>query len=297
MYNFEPRHGAEDGSRCRLRKRSSSGARCRVPAQRRTDARLRSLLSGRRGPWPTLLMRQPYGRDIASTVVYAHPVWFARHGYHVAIQDVRGRGGSEGEFYPFRNEGARRRRDDCVAARRIRHRMGASACTASPTRARRNCWRQRSSRRACVHRSAHDGGGSLSRLVLSSRRAAACSSSLGWGIQMLREDARRKGCATPSDRLEAAWANIRSQAAHVPYATHPAIVDSGAAQLCARLVYASRARRVLDVDRTSARESIGFRFPRCTSRAGSTRILKARSPAILRCATVREQSSRARINI
>ena len=25
------------------------------------------------GPQPTLLMRQPYGRDIASTVVYAHP--------------------------------------------------------------------------------------------------------------------------------------------------------------------------------------------------------------------------------
>ena len=29
------------------------------------------------GPHPTLLMRQPYGRDIASTVTYAHPVWFA----------------------------------------------------------------------------------------------------------------------------------------------------------------------------------------------------------------------------
>jgi len=57
------------------------------------------------GPWPTLLMRQPYGRDIASTVVYAHPVWFARHGYHIVIQDVRGRGGSEGVFYPFRHEG------------------------------------------------------------------------------------------------------------------------------------------------------------------------------------------------
>ena len=56
------------------------------------------------GPHPTLLMRQPYGRDIASTVVYAHPVWFARHGYNVVIQDVRGRGDSEGEFYPFRNE-------------------------------------------------------------------------------------------------------------------------------------------------------------------------------------------------
>jgi putative CocE/NonD family hydrolase len=58
------------------------------------------------GPQPTLLMRQPYGRDIASTVVYAHPVWFARHGYNVVIQDVRGRGDSEGDFYPFRQEGA-----------------------------------------------------------------------------------------------------------------------------------------------------------------------------------------------
>ncbi len=56
------------------------------------------------GPNPTLLMRQPYGRDIASTVVYAHPVWFASHGYNVVIQDVRGRGDSTGGFYPFRNE-------------------------------------------------------------------------------------------------------------------------------------------------------------------------------------------------
>jgi putative CocE/NonD family hydrolase len=42
--------------------------------------------------------------------------WFARHGYNVVIQDVRGRGDSEGEFYPFRNEGARRRGDHRVAA-------------------------------------------------------------------------------------------------------------------------------------------------------------------------------------
>src|ERR1700755_3460088 len=57
------------------------------------------------GPQPTLLMRQPYGRDIASTVVYAHPAWFARRGYNVVIQDVRGRGTSTGDFYPFRHEG------------------------------------------------------------------------------------------------------------------------------------------------------------------------------------------------
>jgi predicted acyl esterase len=48
------------------------------------------------GPFPVLLMRQPYGRAIASTVVYAHPRWYASHGYIVVIQDVRGRGSSGG---------------------------------------------------------------------------------------------------------------------------------------------------------------------------------------------------------
>ncbi|MBV8411575.1 MAG: CocE/NonD family hydrolase [Alphaproteobacteria bacterium] len=56
------------------------------------------------GPFPVLLMRQPYGRRIASTVVYAHPRWYASHGYIVAIQDVRGAGTSEGLFKLFENE-------------------------------------------------------------------------------------------------------------------------------------------------------------------------------------------------
>ena len=56
------------------------------------------------GPWPVLLMRQPYGRAIASTVVYAHPTWYAAHGYIVVIQDVRGRGTSEGDFHLFAHE-------------------------------------------------------------------------------------------------------------------------------------------------------------------------------------------------
>ena len=56
------------------------------------------------GPWPVLLMRQPYGRAIASTVVYAHPIWYAAHGYIVVIQDVRGRGTSEGTFALFAHE-------------------------------------------------------------------------------------------------------------------------------------------------------------------------------------------------
>ncbi|HTZ73157.1 MAG TPA: CocE/NonD family hydrolase [Candidatus Aquilonibacter sp.] len=56
------------------------------------------------GPHLTLLMRQPYGRDIASTVAYAYRSWFARHGCNVVIQVVRGRGESDGEVYPFRHE-------------------------------------------------------------------------------------------------------------------------------------------------------------------------------------------------
>ena len=56
------------------------------------------------GPWPVLLMRQPYGRAIASTVTYAHPHWYASHGYAVVVQDVRGRGDSGGLFTGFGQE-------------------------------------------------------------------------------------------------------------------------------------------------------------------------------------------------
>ena len=56
------------------------------------------------GPWPVLLMRQPYGRAIASTVTYAHPSWYADRGFVVVVQDVRGCGDSEGQFGGFRQE-------------------------------------------------------------------------------------------------------------------------------------------------------------------------------------------------
>jgi putative CocE/NonD family hydrolase len=58
------------------------------------------------GPYPVLLMRQPYGRRIASTVVFAHPRWYAAQGYIVVIQDVRGTGSSEGRFRAFETERA-----------------------------------------------------------------------------------------------------------------------------------------------------------------------------------------------
>ncbi|TVS02506.1 MAG: CocE/NonD family hydrolase [Cyanobium sp. PLM2.Bin73] len=58
------------------------------------------------GPWPMLLMRQPYGRAIASTPVLPHPHWWARQGFLVVVQDVRGQGGSQGNFGGFAQEAA-----------------------------------------------------------------------------------------------------------------------------------------------------------------------------------------------
>lgn len=56
------------------------------------------------GPWPVLLLRQPYGKTQAENISYAHPSWYARHGYMVVAQDCRGRWASEGEWYPFKHE-------------------------------------------------------------------------------------------------------------------------------------------------------------------------------------------------
>ncbi|MGH8927309.1 MAG: CocE/NonD family hydrolase [Acidimicrobiia bacterium] len=58
------------------------------------------------GRWPVLLQRLPYGRSVASTPVLPHPVWLARQGYAVVVQDVRGRGESSGRFVPFIQEAA-----------------------------------------------------------------------------------------------------------------------------------------------------------------------------------------------
>lgn len=49
-------------------------------------------------------MRLPYSKELAETNVYAHPAWFAARGYLVIVQDVRGRGASEGYFDPFLHE-------------------------------------------------------------------------------------------------------------------------------------------------------------------------------------------------
>ncbi len=52
------------------------------------------------GKFPVLLERTPYDRTGESS----EAVELASHGYVVVLQDTRGRYGSGGEFYPFRNE-------------------------------------------------------------------------------------------------------------------------------------------------------------------------------------------------
>ncbi|MDA9503411.1 hypothetical protein XI09_00830 [Bradyrhizobium sp. CCBAU 11386] len=56
------------------------------------------------GSYPVLLQRQAYSRRIACSICYAHPAWYASHGYMVVVQDVRGRGTSEGTFRPGETE-------------------------------------------------------------------------------------------------------------------------------------------------------------------------------------------------
>ncbi len=51
-------------------------------------------------PYPTIMVRTPYAKVDGRLV----GDFFARYGYAVVIQDVRGRHASEGDFYPFRAE-------------------------------------------------------------------------------------------------------------------------------------------------------------------------------------------------
>ena len=58
------------------------------------------------GRWPVLLLRLPYNRRLAQTILYAHPSWYAAHGYAMVVQDVRGRWASAGTFDPIAAEAA-----------------------------------------------------------------------------------------------------------------------------------------------------------------------------------------------
>jgi len=181
------------------------------------------------GQYPTLLMRQPYGRDIASTVVYAHPIWFAGHGYNVVIQDVRGRGDSGGEFYPFRNEG----RDGAETIAWLRTRPESSGRIGMYGFSYQGMTQllaaaEQPEGLACIApgMTAHD----LYHGWFYHQGALRLASALGWGLQMLKADARRLKLREASDRLEQAWANLAAQTGVLPFRDHPALHGEGLPQ-------------------------------------------------------------------
>src|SRR5260370_420977 len=55
-----------------------------------------------RGPFPVLLQRTPYDKNMPLSLIMLDPLKAARHGYVVAIQDTRGRYTSGGECYASR---------------------------------------------------------------------------------------------------------------------------------------------------------------------------------------------------
>ncbi|WP_018130901.1 CocE/NonD family hydrolase [Effusibacillus pohliae] len=54
------------------------------------------------GRHPAIVVRTPYGKT--SKEIHANGCYFAEHGYAYIVMDVRGRGDSDGEFVPYRNE-------------------------------------------------------------------------------------------------------------------------------------------------------------------------------------------------
>jgi uncharacterized protein len=177
-------------------------------------------------PHPTLLMRQPYGRDIASTVVYAHPAWFARHGYNVVVQDVRGRGDSGGDFYPFRHEG----RDGAEAIAWLSMRPECNGSIGMYGFSYQGITQllaaaEQPEGLICIApgMTAHD----LYHGWFYHHGALRLASSLGWGLQMLKADARRRRLREASDSLEAAWSNLAAQPSVLPFRDNPALRGGG----------------------------------------------------------------------
>lgn len=169
---------------------------------------------------PTLLVRQPYGRAIATTVVYAQPAWFARHGYNVVVQDVRGRGDSEGEFYPFAYEG----RDGFETVEWVAQRpecngrvgmygfsyQGLTQLLAAA---------ERPPALQCI--SPAQTAGDLYEGWFYHHGALRLSGTVGWATQLLRADARRLADRGPSAALEEAAHRLPALVGQSPYGKIP----------------------------------------------------------------------------
>jgi uncharacterized protein len=77
-----------------------------VPARMRDGVTLRADVyrPAGEGPWPVLLARTPYGKQLPPATTWLDPLRAARNGFMVVIQDTRGRFASDGEWKPFHYE-------------------------------------------------------------------------------------------------------------------------------------------------------------------------------------------------
>jgi len=175
-------------------------------------------------PAPTLLMRQPYGRDIASTVVYAHPVWFARHGYHVVIQDVRGRGNSGGDFYPFRHE-AEDGYDAVQWAASLPESNGRVGMYGFSYQGLTQLLAAALQPPALVAIAPAMTAADLHHGWFYHGGMFRLASGIGWATQMLRGDAIRSRLTAQSEKLERAWSSLASSYAQAPYGALSHLTD------------------------------------------------------------------------
>jgi putative CocE/NonD family hydrolase len=154
--------------------------------------------------FPALLMRQPYGREIASTVVYAQPEYFARAGFLVVIQDVRGRGDSEGDFYAFRNEGS----DGIEAINWVAALTGCDGRVCMygfSYQAYTQLAVLENKPKALVAVAPHMSAADLYSGWFYKNGILRQATTLSWGNQMLREDYWRKGDRSRAEALENSW--------------------------------------------------------------------------------------------
>ena len=84
--------------------------RPRPAPRRRRDARRRLAARLEGGPRPAILIRTPYRKESLSAQSPVDPRRAAERGYALVLQDVRGKGSSEGAFEPFVQERAGRLR-------------------------------------------------------------------------------------------------------------------------------------------------------------------------------------------
>jgi len=93
---------AEGRGACAVTKEANVPARMRDGVILRADVYRPST----EGPVPVILMRTQYGKEGAQVQPsrFQTPEWFASHCYIVVIQDIRGQGASDGDFYEYAHD-------------------------------------------------------------------------------------------------------------------------------------------------------------------------------------------------